>query len=112
MPMHAEVRASVGRMTKRPRTVDLQLRRVPAELRDRLRKRAASKGTSMSRYAIDVLSEGLQRPTLDEWLDDVRAHPLGTGDARISGAELIREVRREEEAKWDRRLSSLTRRRR
>lgn len=98
-------------MARRPRTVDLQLRGVPAELRDRLRKRASSKGLSMSKYAIQLLSDGVDRPTLDEWLDLVRADPLIPGGGP-SAAEVIREVRREEDEKWDRLWSSSTRRRR
>jgi hypothetical protein len=90
--------------------VDLQLRRVPRALRDKLRKRASSKGMSMSKYAVQVLAEGVERPTLDEWLSMVRSDPpvvIGP-----SAAELIREARHEVDAKFERVWSSSTRRRR
>lgn len=95
-------------MARRPRTVDLQLRGVPAGLRDRLRKRASNKGLSMSGYAIKVLSDHLERPSLEEWLKQVRADPPVPG---ISSAQLVREARREADARIAR-WSSSTRPRR
>lgn len=98
-------------MRRRTTTVDLQLRRVPVELRDRLRKRASTKGLSMSKYAIQLLADGVDRPSLDEWLDDVLAHPLVGPDARWSAADAIRTEREERDKRWDRVWSSSTRRR-
>lgn len=73
--------------------VDLQIRGVPAAVRDRLRKRARSKGVSMSRYVIDLLQGDIDRPTINEWLEEVRKDPPLRGN--FSSAELIRDVRRE-----------------
>lgn len=108
--MHAFLHARIGGVARGPETVDLQLRRVPRALRDKLRKRASSKGTSMSKYAIQVLAEGVERPTLDEWLDMVRKDPPVVGGP--SSAELIAQARRELDAKFERVWSSSTRRRR
>lgn len=72
--------------------VDLQVRNVPAELREKLRRRAKSKGLSMSEYVIQVLRDDIERPTLAEWLEEVRRLPSVPG---VSGAELVRQARRE-----------------
>jgi hypothetical protein len=77
-----------------PKRVDLQIRGMPAPLRDRLRKRAEGKGLSMSQYVIDVLEDNLSRPTLDEWWDEVMKGP--PHKFSISAAEAVRAARREE----------------
>ena len=73
---------------------DVQLRGVPVALRDRLRKRADSKGLSMSQYVIDILADDLTRPTLAEWMAEVgKSPPL---DLRgKTGADMVREGRRD-----------------
>jgi len=73
---------------------DVQIRRVPVALRERLRKRADSKGLSMSQYVIEILTDDLARPTLAEWLAEVgKSPPIDLGGK--SGADLVREGRRE-----------------
>ncbi|HEV8536508.1 MAG TPA: hypothetical protein VGR87_12465 [Candidatus Limnocylindria bacterium] len=73
---------------------DLQIRGVPIALRERLRRRADGKGSSMSQYVIEVLKDDLSRPTLEEWLAEVGK--LAPIDLRSrTGAELVREGRRE-----------------
>lgn len=76
------------------RKTDLQLRGVPVALRDRLRKRADSKGMSMSQYVIEILQDDLARPTVAEWAAEVGKHPpIHLGGK--TGADLVRETRRE-----------------
>jgi hypothetical protein len=73
---------------------DVQLRGVPVVLRERLRKRADSKGLSMSQYVIEILQDDLARPTIAEWAAEVGKHPpIDLGGK--TGAELVRETRRE-----------------
>jgi len=83
---------TIGAVTKR--TTDVQLRGVPVSLRDRLRRRAAGKGVSMSQYVIEILRDDLARPTVAEWVAEVgKLPPI---DLRgKSGADLVREGRRE-----------------
>src|SRR3989442_13329374 len=74
---------------------DLQIRGIPAALRDRLRRRAAGKGVSMSQYVIELLKDDLARPTMAEWGTAVRKlPPIDLGGK--TGAGLVREARREE----------------
>ncbi len=78
------------------RTTDLQIRSMPVGLRDSLRRRAARKGVSMSQYVIEQLRADLERPTLDEWLDELHALPKIDLEALgLSGAQLVREGRQE-----------------
>jgi len=74
---------------------DLQIRGIPTALRDRLRRRAAGKGVSMSQYVIEILKDDLARPTMAEWVTEVRKlPPIDLGGK--TGADLVREARREE----------------
>jgi hypothetical protein len=73
---------------------DVQLRGVPLVLRERLRKRADSKGLSMSQYVIEMLTDDLARPSLAEWLAEVGKSPA-IDLAGKTGADLVREGRRE-----------------
>jgi hypothetical protein len=94
------------------KTVDLQIRKMPALLRDRLRIRARGKGKTMSQYVIETLAEDLERPTIDEWLAEVRAGPQIPMPKGVTGLTLIREVREEEERETDAMVDQLIARRR
>ena len=77
-----------------PRKTDLQIRGVPVALRERLRRRAAGKGVSMSQYVIEILKDDLARPTMAEWLAEVgKLPPIDMGGK--TSAELVREGRKE-----------------
>lgn len=93
------------------KTVDLQIRKTPALLRDRLRVRARRKGKTMSQYVIELLAEDLERPTIDEWLDEVRGGPQIPLPKGVTGASLIREVRDEEERETEAMVEQLLARR-
>ncbi|HEY7214765.1 MAG TPA: hypothetical protein VIC28_09055 [Thermoanaerobaculia bacterium] len=76
--------------------VHLQIRDLPDELHRTLRRRAASRGLSLRQYALEVLKEHCDQPTLDEWLDGLsRLTPVSTS---IPAAEAVRQAREEEEA--------------
>ena len=49
--------------------VHLQIRDLPDEIHQTLRQRATTRGLSLRQYALEVLQEHCQKPTLDEWLD-------------------------------------------
>jgi len=73
---------------------DVQIRGVPVALRERLRRRADSKGLSMSQYVIEILADDLARPTLAEWVAAVGKSPPIDLRGR-TGADLVREGRRD-----------------
>src|SRR2546428_13934998 len=69
---------------------DLQIRGIPSALRDRLRRRAAGKGMSMSQYVIEGLTHHPARPTLAEWVAQGRKLPpidLGGMTGAAAGPE-------------------------
>ena len=73
---------------------DVQIRGVPVALRERLRRRADSKGLSMSQYVIEILADDLSRPTVAEWVAAVGKSPPIDLQGR-TGADLVREGRHE-----------------
>jgi len=75
-----------------PKKVDLQVRGVPAGLRRKLGQKAASRGMSMSKYVIEVLSDDVERPTLEEWFREVDAHRPEREPA-IAPSISLREIR-------------------
>ncbi|MDP9319590.1 MAG: hypothetical protein M3P16_00675 [Chloroflexota bacterium] len=81
------------------KTTDLQIRGIPVKTRDALRRKAESKGLSMSQYLVDLIRRDVDKLPLDEWIALVRKDPpvkLGR-----PAAELLREVHDEEDARWD-----------
>ena len=83
----------------KPKTTDLQIRGIPVKLRDDLRRKAESKGVSMSKYLIDLIDGDVEALPLDEWFALVRKDP--PVKLRVSGAELVHEAEREDDARWD-----------
>lgn len=94
-----------------PKVVDLQIRKIPALLRDRLRRRAKGKGLSMSEYVIDLLREDLDRPTMAEWVEEVRNLPWGDLRQGESAAESVRRAREERDREMDARFERIAARR-
>ena len=76
------------------RKTDVQIRGFPVALRDRLRRRADSKGLSMSQYVIEILADDLARPTVAEWAAEVGKLPPVDFGGKTS-TELVRAGRRE-----------------
>jgi hypothetical protein len=84
----------------RARTTDLQIRGIPVKTRDALRRRAESKGLSMSQYLIDLIHREVETMPLEEWIAWVRKNPpVDLGG--LSAADLIHEDRAEQDAHWD-----------
>jgi hypothetical protein len=76
--------------------VHLQIRDLPDELHETLRQRAATRGLSLRQYALEVLREHCQQPTLDEWLDGL--HRLTPVSLSTPAAEAVHQAREAEEA--------------
>jgi hypothetical protein len=70
--------------------VHLQIRDLPDELHQTLRRRAATRGLSLRQYALEVLQEHCRLPTMDEWLDGLsRLTPVSLPH---SAAKAVREA--------------------
>jgi len=85
--------------------VHLQIHDLPDELHQTLRQRAARRGLSLRQYALEVLREHCDQPTMDEWLAGLsRLQPVSLSNAAVRA---VRQAR-EEEAAIDLRGSSLS----
>lgn len=91
--MHAK------RMQYTPGVANLQVRNMPAELHDELRRRAKARGISLRDLVLEMLTHSCSTPDLDSWLARLRTHePVDLG---VSAAELIRAEREERDEVWD-----------
>ena len=72
----------------------LQIRNFPDDLKERLRERAGSVDLTMSDYVIQLVSNDLARPTMEEWLvrlEELPEHP----ELNLTGARSVDEARAE-----------------
>ena len=69
----------------------IQIRNVPEDLHRTLKARAAKLGLSLSDYLLREITEIAEKPTLQEWLEEVRHDEPIT--LRTSPTEIIREDR-------------------
>ena len=83
----------------RARTTDLQIRGIPVKLRDDLRRKARSNGSSMSDYLIRLIEQDLRSLTWSEWRE--RHHGMPRTELDLDAADLIRQAREERDAHWD-----------
>lgn len=64
----------------------IQIKHVPDELHQRLRRRAREEGRSLSQYALNVLERDLALPSTRDWLQRIsQDDPV----ERISSEELV-----------------------
>lgn len=69
---------------------------MPDELHETLRRRAAARGVSLRQYALEILREHCELPTMEEWLDGLESlAPLSTATPT---AEAVRQAREADEA--------------
>jgi hypothetical protein len=78
-----------------PGVVDIEIRDVPDDVRDRLTARAALLGESLEEYLLRLLTEEALVPTNAEVIARVRAVGGGTHVAPGHGADAVHEARRE-----------------
>jgi hypothetical protein len=74
----------------------IQVKNVPADLHEALRRRAADEGMDLQDYVLMLIRRDLRMPTMREWLEEVRSHPVDP--SLPSGAAVIRELRDERAA--------------
>lgn len=81
----------------------IQIKRVPDDLHQALRKRADKQGVTLSDYVLALLRRDLERPTLDEWFKGVEQR--AAVDLReIDVVEIIRAGREERDEQLSRAL--------
>jgi hypothetical protein len=72
---------------------NLQIKNLPEDLHEGLRKRAEERRMSMRDYVLELIERDQRLPTINQWLDEIeRDEP---GDAGVDVVELIRDGREE-----------------
>lgn len=54
---------------------NLQIKNVPEDVHDELRRRAAKRRMTVRDYLLEMIEHDQARPTMDEWLELVRSGP-------------------------------------
>lgn len=67
----------------------IQVKNVPEDLHDELRRRAAAEGVDLQAYLLRILRREVGRPSAEQWWAELRARPLvhGTPPAADTLAE-------------------------
>jgi plasmid stability protein len=73
----------------------IQVKNVPPELHDELRRRAADEGKTVSEVILESLRRDLRRRSMREWLDQVGEHRPDRQLTRDQIGEIMRDSRRE-----------------
>jgi plasmid stability protein len=75
----------------------LQIKNIPPDLHEAVRRRAAQEGRTMSEYVIDVLRRDLAHPSQREWLARLsEREPVETGEDSAALVNAAREARKQE----------------
>ena len=70
-------------------SVQITIRGVPEEVRDKIAARAASRGQSMQEYLRGELVRLVAKPSIEEWLRDVRARKRAMKNS-VTTEEILR----------------------
>jgi len=70
-------------------SVQITIRGVPEEVRDKIAARAAAKGQSMQEYLRGELVRLVAKPSIEEWLRDVRARKRAMKNS-VTTEEILR----------------------
>ncbi len=78
----------------------IQMKNVPDDLHQELRRRSRRSGMTVRDYVIALIARDQSRPTLEEWLEEV----AGDAPVRVSGspAGAVRDGREERAGELDR----------
>jgi antitoxin FitA len=85
---------------------NLQVKNVPEEMHEELRRRARERHMSVRDYVLDLIARDQKMTTMREWLEGIaRLDPVDTGG--VTAAELIEQGRAERDAELARRIKGL-----
>jgi len=65
---------------------NLQVKNFPDDLHERLRRRAAAEGTSVSQLVVTLLRAKMVLPSMDEWLAELHEGATRHDDLDVLGA--------------------------
>jgi plasmid stability protein len=75
--------------------MDVLIRNLPDDVHAALVRRAEARDMSLRAYVVEVLSDHIGRPTMQEWIEMVRARPPVQSD--LTGADWVRLGREDDE---------------
>ncbi|WP_156925839.1 hypothetical protein [Glycomyces arizonensis] len=81
--------------------VFIQVRNVDEGLRESAKRRAAELGVDLSTYVRNLIQRDVARPSINAWLDEVLADPIGDP---FDAAEAIADARADRESEIRRSL--------
>ncbi|MGN6128118.1 MAG: FitA-like ribbon-helix-helix domain-containing protein [Humibacter sp.] len=90
--------------------VTITIRSVPDAVRDTLAARAKRRGQSMQEYLVGALRDLADKPTVDEWMAEVREHAAKRPRAGWSSQELVDLIHEAREERIDHLAAVLERR--
>ncbi|MEP6954332.1 MAG: hypothetical protein ABI950_09760 [Solirubrobacteraceae bacterium] len=77
----------------------LQIKNLPDDMHEELRRRAGQRSLSLRDYVISVLRQDISRPTVQDWLEELHGdEPVGTA---IDSVGVISDARVERDAEAD-----------
>ncbi len=68
----------------------IQIRNVPEDLHRTLKLRAVREGKSLSALLLDMARREAERPSLEEWMADVREHRFDLGESAVDAVRRLR----------------------
>lgn len=78
----------------------IQIRDVPADVHEVLRRRADAEGQSLQEYLLAILMHQARRPTIHEWVtsvrSDMKSHPGAY--ARVDPDDILRGIREDRDS--------------
>ncbi len=87
----ARLRIALNRDMTSPMAVHITVRDVPEAVRDELADRAARANKSMQVYLRDELERPAARPSIDQWLEQVRGR-VGRSGTHKSTEDILRHL--------------------
>lgn len=74
----------------------LQIKNLPDDMHQELRRRAADRSESVRDYVLDLIRRDLSLPTFEDWVEELHAAP--PADVDVDAPRIIREGRAERES--------------
>ncbi|MDR1118312.1 MAG: hypothetical protein LBL01_03310 [Bifidobacteriaceae bacterium] len=71
----------------------IQLRNLPEDMHAQLKTRAKARNQSMTQYLTDLLRRDLDKPSLEDWLEENRRANAGRPPIEISVEEMMQDTR-------------------
>lgn len=86
---------------------NLQIKNVPEELHEELRRRAKLRRMTVRDYVLELIERDSVRMTMQEWFEKMGSRPIDSDLTQEEIVQLIREEREERDIELERRIGRL-----